>query len=73
MAKVGQRIPAAEPLAGSSWRRQLKHLAGAMLLAIAVLLVSALTVALLARPASVRCAAAHDATDCNPHIPRMTA
>lgn len=48
VAKVGKRMPGPEPLRGSPWRRHLKDLASAMLLVLAVLLVSAIVVGVLA-------------------------
>jgi hypothetical protein len=47
VAKVGKRMQAAEPLRGASWRRELKHLARALLLCVAVMFISAMTVALI--------------------------
>lgn len=44
VAKVGQRMQAPEPLRGSSWRRHLKDLAAAMLLTMAVILITGLIV-----------------------------
>lgn len=34
VAKIGRRIPGAEPLPESSWRRQLRHLAYWMLMGV---------------------------------------
>jgi hypothetical protein len=47
VAKVGKRMQAAEPLRGASWRREHKHLARALLLCVAVMFISAMTVALV--------------------------
>lgn len=44
VAKVNRRAPAAKPLPPSVWRYQLRHLAKWMLIVLAVMLVSALTV-----------------------------
>lgn len=46
--KIGRKEHGREPLRGAVWRRQLKYLATAMLLVLAVMLVSAATVALIA-------------------------
>lgn len=44
VAKVGQRMQTHEPLRGSPWRRHLKDLAAAMLLTMAVILITGLIV-----------------------------
>jgi hypothetical protein len=44
VAKVGRKYQDREPLFGISWRRQLRHLALAMLVCLAVMLVSGLVV-----------------------------
>lgn len=57
VAKIGRRYPDRSPLGGTSWRRQLKYLAVAMLLVLAVMLISAVTVALIPKKPGVNCAA----------------
>jgi hypothetical protein len=47
VAKVGRRMHALEPLRGSMWRLYLKDLARSMLIVLAVMLVSAITVSIL--------------------------
>ena len=47
VAKIGRKDYGKEPLRGSAWRRQLRYLASAMLLTLAVMLVSAATLLLL--------------------------
>lgn len=48
VAKVGRRIPKhAQPLRGTTWRNQLKDLARAMLLVVAVMFFSAVTVVVM--------------------------
>lgn len=56
VAKVGKRYHARKPLQPITLRRQLKYLATAMLLALAVMLVSAATVALIPRKPASACA-----------------
>jgi hypothetical protein len=48
VAKVGRKYHDREPLRGTPWRRHLRDLAAAMLLTLAVMLVSALVVGVLA-------------------------
>ena len=48
VAKVGKRMPGPEPLHGAPWRHHLKDLASAMLLCLAVMVVSAIVVGVLA-------------------------
>jgi hypothetical protein len=50
VARVGKRMPDRDPLRGAPWRRYLKDLAVAMLLVLAVIIVSGLTVTMLERP-----------------------
>ena len=47
VAKVGKRMQSAKPLTGSPWRRQLKDLARVMLVMLAVVLISAITVGVM--------------------------
>lgn len=47
VAKVGQRMHGPEPLRGSMWRVYLKDLDRSMLIVLAVMLVSAITVGLM--------------------------
>lgn len=44
VAKVGQQIPADKPLPPTVWRRQVRYLAQALLMCLAVVAVSGLTV-----------------------------
>jgi hypothetical protein len=50
VARVGKRMPDREPLRGTPWRSYLKYLAVAMLMVMAVIAVSGLTVQLLEKP-----------------------
>lgn len=47
VAKVGKRMHARQPLRGTTWRNQLKDLARAMLLVVAVMFFSAVTVGVM--------------------------
>lgn len=57
VAKVGRKEHGREPLRGAPWRRHLKDLARAFLLVLAVIMVSALTVALIPKKPGANCAA----------------
>lgn len=57
VAKIGRKEHGREPLRGAPWRRHLKDLAAAMLLVLTVMLVSAVTVALIPKNPGVNCAA----------------
>ena len=57
-AKIGQRHQGKPPLPPSTWRRYLKDLARVMLLVIAVMFTSALTVALIPKGVRYDCAIA---------------
>jgi hypothetical protein len=48
VAKIGRKDHAKAPLPASPWRAYLRHLASAMLLTVAVMLVSAIVVGVLA-------------------------
>lgn len=58
VAKVGRKDYGKEPLRGSAWRRQLRYLAGAMLMTLAVMLVSAAVVALMPKGRTYNCSLA---------------
>lgn len=47
-ARIGRRMHGKNPLPASPWRAYLRHLASAMLLTLAVMLVSAIVVGVLA-------------------------
>lgn len=49
VAKIGRKYHGFEPLGGSVWRRQLRYLASATLVMLAVILVSAITVGLITK------------------------
>lgn len=57
-AKIGRREHGKQPLPPITWRAYLKDLARAMLLVIAVMLISALTVALIPKGVRYDCATA---------------
>lgn len=58
VAKIGRKDYGKEPLSASPWRRQLRYLATAMLLTIAVMLVSAAVVALMSKGRTYDCSRA---------------
>ena len=65
-ARIGQRHHGKQALPPATWRKYLKDLARAMLLVIAVMLISALTVALIPKGVRYDCATA----EFHPDVPK---